>query len=63
MENIERMNNLIEEKNDEVKVKEAESREIDIDLLKVREQVSSFDQELNHLKQIEEKLVMENSDI
>ena len=63
MENIERMNNLIEEKNDEVKVKEAESREIDIDLLKVREQVLSFDQELNHLKQIEEKLVMENSDI
>jgi hypothetical protein len=37
--------------------------EADEDILKIKEQITSFEEELKHLQQVDEKLVMENSDI
>jgi len=63
MEEIEHLNSIIEEKTQYEGDKNAEFLESEASINKVKEQIVCFEQELGHLKIVEEKLVMENSDI
>lgn len=63
METIEELNSMVEEKNEMEQEKEAAYKDSELTILGIKEQVVQFESELKHLKQIEEKLVMENSDI
>lgn len=62
-EEIEKLNSIIEEKNEVQLQKDEDLEEAEASILKVKEQITSFEEELNHLRQVEEKLLMENSDI
>ena len=62
-EEIEKLNEIIEEKIEVQIQKDEDYEEAEANILKVKEQIVSFEEELKHLRQVEEKLLMENSDI
>ena len=57
------MNRLVETRTTELKSKDGQVIEMEVEINTIKNQVVSFENELNHLRSLEDKYKLENSDL